>query len=425
MIRTPSNHNIGSAQSRDHVGVFLMTDSLAVGGTERQFVTLAQALDRSRFEISLGCLQRQGSFTEGVEEIAEFNLGGGFFTRSAHNARRRLVHHLRARGTAVVQSFDFYSSLALIPAARWARVPVIIGSHRHLGDLLTPLQFAAQNAAFWLCDRVVCNSQAAANRLIDQSLPESKLVVIPNGLPREAFAASAKVATSTCGKLRVGFIARMNNPVKNHAGFLRAAARLVTRFPEVEFVLVGDGFLRSSLERLAQRLSLAGKVRFLGERTNVKAELDSMDLSVSFSSSESLSNVVLESMAAGVPVVATRVGGTPELLCDGETGLLVAPGDEKGLAAAMELLLTQPSMRAGFARRSLEVASANFRIELIARKYERLFLDLIARKMRTPDLQAVCPEWPETYRLLCAQSEPKTIELAPCEELTATSVENA
>jgi glycosyltransferase involved in cell wall biosynthesis len=380
MIGTTSNHGIGSAHSRDHAGIFLMTDSLAVGGTERQFVTLAQALDRSRFEISLGCLQRQGSFTNGLDEIAEFNLGGGFLTRTAHNARRRLVHHLRARGTAVVQSFDFYSSLTLIPAARWARVPVIIGSHRHLGDLLTPLQFAAQNAAFWLCDRVVCNSQAAANRLIDQSLPESKLVVIPNGLPREAFAESVHAAPSAHGKFRVGFIARMNNPAKNHAGFLRAAARLVSTFPAVEFVLVGDGFLRPGLERLALRLGLAEKVQFVGERPDVSAELASLHISVSFSSSESLSNVVLESMAAGVPVVATRVGGTPEVLCDGETGLLVAPGNEEELAAAMERLLTQPSIRVEFTRRALNLVKSKFRIESVARQYEELYAELLAEK---------------------------------------------
>ncbi|MGH9701761.1 MAG: glycosyltransferase, partial [Candidatus Acidiferrales bacterium] len=224
-----------------------MTDSLAMGGTERQFVTLAQALDRSRFEISLGCLQRHGIFTDNLEEISEFNLGGGFFTRQARESRRRLVHHLRAQDASIAQAFDFYSGLTLIPAARRARVPVVIGSHRHLGDLLTPLQSAAQMAAFCLCDRVVCNSRAAARRLTEQSLPESRIVVIPNGLPQTAFADTAKLPSPAPGKLRIGFIARMSSPVKNHAGFLRAAARLAARFPAVEFVLVGDGFLRPGL----------------------------------------------------------------------------------------------------------------------------------------------------------------------------------
>ena len=165
-----------------------MTDSLATGGSERQFATLARAFDRDRFEVSLGCLQRRGSLLAETEQIVEFSPGGSFLSRKAYQVHRRLVRHLRTNSIAIAQSFDFYSNLMLIPAARWARVPVIIGSHRQLGDLLTPFQFAAQRIVFSLCDRVVCNSRAAASRLISQGVPESKVLVIPNGLPPQAFA---------------------------------------------------------------------------------------------------------------------------------------------------------------------------------------------------------------------------------------------
>ena len=175
-------------QTGKRLGVFAMTNNLTTGGSERQFVTLARSLDRHRFEILLGCLERRGSFLAGMEEIVEFNPGGSFLSRKAQEVRGQLVRHLRTNSIVIAQSFDFYSNLMLIPAARWARVPVIIGSHRQLGDLLTPLQFAAQNIAFSLCDRVVCNSRAAASRLIDQGVSERKVLVIPNGLPPQAFA---------------------------------------------------------------------------------------------------------------------------------------------------------------------------------------------------------------------------------------------
>jgi len=111
------------------------------------------------------------------------------------------------------------------------------------------------------------------------------------------------------GVVRVGLIARMNSPVKNHSVFLRAAARLAPRFPSLEILLVGDGPLRPVLERMTKTLGLVDRVRFLGERQDIPAVLAAMDISVLPSLSESLSKTVLESRAAGKPVVAAHVGG--------------------------------------------------------------------------------------------------------------------
>ena len=113
----------------------------------------------------------------------------------------------------------------------------------------------------------------------------------------------------------MGMIARMNDPVKYHP-LSCAQPPGWQRVPEAEFLLVGDGPLRPGLETMAAELGIAGKVTFTGERHDIPAILSSMDVSVLISSSESLSNVILESMAAGVPVVATDVGGNPELVSD-------------------------------------------------------------------------------------------------------------
>jgi glycosyltransferase involved in cell wall biosynthesis len=358
-----------------------MIDSLEIGGSERQYATVARALDRKLFDVSLGCLQHRGAFLRETSDVTEFSLGGSFVSRRAHKSRSRLANYLRARETELVHSFDFYSNLTLIPTARYVRIPVIIGSHRQLGDLLTPLQFAAQKAVFWLCDRVVCNSRAAANSLIDHGLPKSKVVVIHNALPADAFTESVPALPRAPESFRIGFIARMNDPVKNHAGFLRAAARLASKLPGAQFVLVGDGSLRASLECLARQLGLAGKTQFLGDRRDITAVLAALDVSVVFSFSESLSNVILESMAAGLPVVATRVGGTSEVLRDGETGILVAPGGEEELAAALEKLATQPALRAEYGQKARKIAKANFSLEIVISQYEQLYLKLLAEKI--------------------------------------------
>jgi glycosyltransferase involved in cell wall biosynthesis len=361
-----------------------MTVNLQTGGSERQFAALARTLSRDSFRLELGCLKRVGHFLDGLDDIAEFSLGGSFFTRQAQRARLALARHLRAREVAVAHSFDFYSNLMLIPVARLAEVPVVVGSQRQLGDLLSPLQNAAMNVTLQWCDRVVCNSSAAAERLRNQGLSEHKLVVIPNGLPEEAFAECSPALPQLPGVLRVGMIGRMNNPVKNHAGFLRAAARLAHQFPGAEFLLVGDGPLRPELERIAHSLGIGHRVKFLGERHDTTAVLAAMDISVVPSHSESLSNVILESMAAAKPVVATCVGGNPELVRHGETGLLVTPRDDESLVAALDFLVGQPALRTQWGQRARQLARTNFSLRRMSEQHEQLYASLLEEKSWRP-----------------------------------------
>ena len=340
--------------------VFLMTNDLQTGGSERQFAALTRSLDPTLIQLFLGCLKRRGTIGEEMAELVEFDLGGSFLTVQSLRARLALHHFLRAKGIAVAHAFDFYSNLMLLPVARVAGVAVIIGSHRQIGDLLTPLQLAAQGLAFRMCDRVMCNSRAAANHLISHGTPEEKIVIIRNGLPASAFAQTTPLLPRRPGVLRVGMVARMNHPVKNHAGFLRAAASIARKFPQVEFILAGDGHLRPGLERMAECLGLRSRVHFLGDRNDVPAVFASMDISVLASFSESSSNAILESMAAGVPVVATRVGGTPEIVEDHETGFLIPPGDDERLTEVLEHLLSNSRGKKGLWRALPQVCPGQF-----------------------------------------------------------------
>jgi L-malate glycosyltransferase len=360
--------------------VFLMTNTLETGGSERQFRLLADSLDRQLFRVDLGCIGPVGRFRKGLGEVAHVPPGGNLYGLQSWRSRITLAKRLRREQIAVAQAFDFYSNLMLVPAARLARVPAVIGSHRQLGDLLGPSRLMVQVAAFRFCDRVICNSHAAGRNLIRHGLPARKVVVIPNGLPEETFAQVAPLFPRQSGVLRVGMIARMNNPVKNYPGLLHAAVRVIAKFPRLEFLLVGDGPLRPDLEKMVQNLGLERQVRFLGDRHDVPAVLASLDVSVLPSFSESLSNTVLESMAAGVPVVATRVGGNSELVRDGETGHLVPPNDEIALAHALEHLLTNEPVRREWGKRAREVAHAEFSLARMTQEYQKLYTTLLARK---------------------------------------------
>jgi len=359
--------------------VFLMINSLERGGTERQYVELAQSLKRAGSPVNLGCIQPFGPFLEdltvtGFSDMPAFGLGGSLYGLESVRCRWRLMRHLRKLEIAVAHSFDFYTNLTLVPAAKLARVPVL-GSQRQLGDLLTKAQSRAQLEMFRWCDRVVCNSKAAADLLLRSRLAPSKVVVIGNGLPAAAFARTTAVLERQPGLVRVGMIARMNTPSKNHSVFLRAAASVTQRFSDVEFVVVGDGPLRGDFEKQAADLGIQRQVQFLGDRSDIAGILASTDVLVIPSATESLSNVMLEAMAAGVPIIATAVGGNVELGADNRA-VLVPANDGNAIAAELERLLLDEKARKQFAERARAYALENFMADRIREQYCALYAEV-------------------------------------------------
>jgi glycosyltransferase involved in cell wall biosynthesis len=361
------------------VSLFLMVNTFETGGSERQFTVLAQNLSAKDFQLYLGCVSHRGALADQFKEVPQFPLGGSLFGWKSVRTRLNLSRHLRENRVEVAHAFDFYANLTLIPAARLARVPVVIGSHRQLGDLMTPAQFRAQAAAFRWCDAVVCNSQAAADRLAAAGIKREKLAVIGNALPRALFEPATPALARREGVLRVGMVARMNHRYKNHEGFLRIAAEIHKRMPAVEFVLAGDGPLRPELEKQASDLGLANRVSFLGDRRDIPGVLASLDVAVLTSSSESLSNVVLEAMAARLPVVAYQVGGNTELVND-RRGTLVSENNESAFADAVLCFLDDANLRREVGEHGHQFVEENFSLDRVRRRYEDLYLMLLERK---------------------------------------------
>jgi L-malate glycosyltransferase len=209
-------------------------------------------------------------------------------------------------------------------------------------------------------------------------------------LPDELFASAAPALPREPNIVRVGMISRMNHQVKQHDMFLRVAARLAQQIPQLRIVLVGDGPLRAGLEMLVEQLGVRDRVLFFGDRRDIPAILASVDITVLPSSSESLSNVIMESMAAGIPVVASDVGGNPELVENGKTGFLFPPGDEKQFAVALETLVAQPELRQQFGAAAREWALAEYTIPRVRDRYQDLYHSLLAEKGWKPARLVEC-----------------------------------
>jgi glycosyltransferase involved in cell wall biosynthesis len=320
--------------------VFLLT-SFDVGGTERQMVELIHRLDRGRFEVHLACFHRRGALeqraTEGIASIETFPLAG-FRHPSAFRQMVAFARWCRRIGARIVHTCELYSNLFGLPAAALAGVEVRIGNRRELttADKSTA-QLTAQQLAYRAARVVVANSRAAADQLRREGLPERRIAIIPNGLDPSLYNARSNRRAIR----RLIMVANLR-PEKGHDTLLAAVPAIARFQPDLEVVLVGDGPLRSALAEDILRRGLRDRVTLLGERQDVPSLLDASDLFVLPSTSEAFPNAVLEAMASGLPVVATRVGGIPELIESGRIGVLVDPNDPASLAQQVIDLIRSP-----------------------------------------------------------------------------------
>lgn len=361
--------------SASRLPILLMGDTLNLGGTEGQFVEVACGLDRSRWEIHVSCLRAEGPLRKRLEAagVDAWSCGSGSFKspRFAMSAWK-LARYMRAHRIRLVHSFDFYSNILGVLAARLAGVPVVIASQRDLGDLRPWFQRRVHRVVLRLADYLLVNSQAVADRVtLDRTAVPSRIVVIPNGVDLARFS-PAPIPKQPQGEVIIGTLGNLRTE-KGLADLLRAASLIYVQCPDVRFLIWGEGPLRPDLEKLIRELGVDGTVNLRGTTVEPEAALRELDVFVLPSLSEACSNVLLEAMATGLAVVATRVGGNPALVEDEETGLLVPPADPAALAKAIIRLIEEPALRTQLAERGRDRVRAEFGIDPLLARIEALY----------------------------------------------------
>lgn len=360
--------------------IAIVMTSFDQGGTERQMIELVRRLDRSRWNVHLACLHARGPWltraAEAVDTIAEFPISG---FRRPDTCRQALAfaRWCVRRRIDLVQTADFYTNTFALPAAAFARVPVRIGSRRGHNRDRSSGQLAMQRAAFGCAHAIVANSAAIADQLRADRVRADKITVIPNGLDVEAFAAAPARAT----RRRVVVVANLR-PEKGYDVLIDAAADVLRRFPDARFECLGAGPELPGLERRLAGHGIGGAFTFLGQRDDIAARLAAADIFVLPSRHESLPNSVLEAMAAALPVVASAVGGVPELIDDGRTGLLWPSGDARALAEQLCRVMSDAELgtRLGAAARC--EAESRFAFERMIAGFEALYIRELGRRGR-------------------------------------------
>jgi glycosyltransferase involved in cell wall biosynthesis len=379
------------AQVRPRRKVFHLVDSLEVGGTETQAVELALRMSSAESDITLGCLRARGPLLDRLRgssvAVEEFYPKGGIDSPGGIYQLLRLAAFLRRGKFEVVHTHDLWSNLMGVPAARLAGVPAIISSQRDLSHfawyqgvrrrLLRQIQR--------LSHVVLANATPIRDALIaeDGFSPES-LRVIHNGVDTAKFQNGkrdrARLFPAAGEGALIVLVGNMHTDVKGHPWLIAASPAVVREFPETRFVFAGDGESRPVFERQVQKLGLERSFMFLGRRADIPDLLASCDLAVLPSKAEGLPNAMLEYMAAGLPVVASRVGGNAELVEEGVTGLLVPAQDSEALSVALLRLLRDPELARRLAAAGQQRATHDFSFERLIREMGELYTELLGRR---------------------------------------------
>lgn len=365
--------------------IVLALESSGPGGAENVVLRLARALREQGDQPIVATLQ-PGWMTERAEALGvpvwiepqRPGIDMAWVVRLARRLRRERVD--------VLHSHEFAMNSFGSAAALLARIPAVSTIHGRLWVADRPRRALAYRVLRRLGVPVVAVSEDLAGFLVTGlKLPRERLEVVHNGIPlppevlpadRARRRAAARAALGIPADLALVVAVGNLYPVKDHATLVRALARM----PAARVAIAGRGDEEQPLRQLSAELGVADRLHLLGLRDDVESVFASADVFVQPSRSEGLPLAVLEAMASGLPVVASRVGGIPEAIVDGETGFLVPPGDPAALASALSRVLEAGDRGAALGAAGRERAAAEFSVERMTDRYRQLYARLCGRR---------------------------------------------
>ena len=354
-----------------------MARELGLGGTERQLAETALALDRARFEPYVAC------FTDGGFRARELRDAGvpildvgirSLMPRSSVGGARRLGAYLRQHEIRLVHTFDVPADLFAVPVARFYRTPVVLSSMRAHRGLTPGATRQLLRATDRMVDAIVVNSRSVARELeVEDGVAPAKLRLAYNGLDTSIFRPDGERATLPWSDATavIGIVCALR-PEKGLGLLVDAFRRVKVGRPGVKLLIVGSGPM------LAELQSAAGEdCHFQPAERDVAPWLRAMDIFVLPSLSEALSNSLMEAMGCGCCPIASDTGGNPELVADGQTGLLFPVGDATGLAERLATVLDDEGYRRTLAANACRRMQTDFTREIAAARMAAIYEEFL------------------------------------------------
>lgn len=367
------------------VPVMLMIRELGIGGSERQMSVVARSLDRSRFEPHVGCFRPDGLRRKELDEagvpVAQFHVTS-FKSPGVITGAIALGRYIRRHGIRLVHSFDLPTCLFTIPALAVFRSAIPVSSQRSHRELLSSGERRLLRITDKLTRAVVVNSQQLRRHVIeDERVAPERVLLCYNGIDLEIF----RPPVENCARqpelagapLVIGVVCALR-PEKDLGTLVRAFALVRGKRPGAKLAIVGDGPCKEELQKLAAELGIGGDVVFVPATRTVVPWLHSIDIFVLPSTSEALSNSLMEAMACGCAVVASKVGGNPELVEHEVTGLLFSSRQPDDLAGCLGRLMDSPELRRRFGQAATGFIHNQFSISASAARMGEIYEQLLA-----------------------------------------------
>lgn len=371
------------------INLVLLTDCLAdlAGGAEKQIYELAKGLDKNKYNVTVVSLDTYGKTPRQLIESTGCRLEIFRVVRiyglSGFIQGFKFLRYLRTNRIDIIQTYHFSSDMWGTFWGRAAGVPVIISNRRDMGFWRSAIHVKAYRWINRRVTKIISNAQSIREHIkVQEGIPEDKLDVIYNGVD----VPSQNITQSVSDKLAKSpediFIMHVANlkPVKGHIFLIKAFQDIYRQHPHVKLVLIGEDQLSGTLQQLAKELGVKDGVIFLGKREDACALLTLADICVLPSLSEGMSNSILEYMSAGKPVVATRVGGNPELVRDGVNGVLVPKEDPEALKTALLSLVEDKAKCQRMGDAGFDLVRSEFSMEAMINRYDAIFNDLLRPK---------------------------------------------
>jgi glycosyltransferase involved in cell wall biosynthesis len=365
----------GRNMSNERIRLLHLSPSLDQGGLEKLQIEFARHADRDRFDLRFVALCHGGRTVEDLKEygvrVDVMNKPPGLRPLEVF----KLAKLFRSWRTDVLHTHNNGPLLYGASAGRLAGVPVIVHTRHHgRDDTVKRREISMTTKATNLVDTVVCVSEDSLTQGRIDGIDSKLLQTIWNGIDVTRFDYRGPTASGPAV-----VVARLN-PEKSIDTLLRAMPIVLKEIPDYRVSIAGDGVCQQDLIKLAQELGISSHVDFLGNVKDVPGLLARCSVMVLPSLTEGISLTLLEAMARGLPVVCTKVGGNPEVVVQGETGLLVPPSNPAMLAEALIRIHRDPDLARGMGLAGRERIERHFDVRRMVEDYEELYLSLLQKK---------------------------------------------